>query len=87
MLTPGEYVTKKKAVDFWGLSMMRAINNMDVKGTISALSARAGRVVSGARNTVVNNNTTNNNTANITQNINTNNPNFAFRRSRYVGAL
>src|SRR5690625_6254719 len=30
MLTPGEYVVKKQAVDFYGPEVMRAINNMQV---------------------------------------------------------
>lgn len=79
-LTPGEFVQRKKAVDFFGLDFMRKVNNLDLGGAMRALSARAG-----LRTTNIYNTTNNNN---VTQNIKTNNPNFAFKRSnRYVMAL
>ena len=79
-LTPGEYVQRKKAVDYFGLDFMRSVNNLDLGGAMRALSARAG-----LRTTNIYNTTNNNN---VTQNIKTNNPNFAFKRSnRYVMAL
>ena len=86
MLTPGEYVHKKQAVDFFGVDFMRKINNMDVRGAMNALLTKAGTSVGVGRQSIVNN--TVNNNQRITQNINTNNPNFAgARMGRFVGAL
>lgn len=85
--TPGEYIQQKKAVDFWGIDFMRKVNRMDVRGVMRAMSAKAGSIVAGAKTTIINNNTTNNYNMNNHQNITTNNPNFAFRRSRWVGAI
>jgi hypothetical protein len=86
MLTPGEYVHKKQAVDFFGIDFMRKINNMDVRGAMQALMNRSGTNVGIGRQSIVNN--TVNNNQRITQNISTNNPNFAkARMGRFVGAL
>lgn len=86
VLTPGEYVHRKAAVDFWGKRFMQRINNLDVNGAMRELSARANHYMNINRGTTINNNTTNN--TDFTQNVYTSNPNFAFRRSsRYVGAL
>ena len=88
MLTPGEYVQRKAAVDYFGVKFMQKINNLDVKGAMRELSARAGMRATASRGTTIYNNVTNNSSPTINQNINTNNPNFAFRRtSRYVAAL
>lgn len=87
MLTPGEFVHRKAAVNTFGIEFMRRVNNLDIAGAMRALSARAGANSAFARNTTINHNVTNNNNANVTQNIHTNNPNFAFKRSRYIGAL
>ena len=86
MLTHGEFVQKKSAVDFWGVRFMQKINNLDINGAMRELSARASHYVNANRGTTINNNTTNN--TDFTQNVYTSNPNFAFKRSsRYVGAL
>ena len=86
MLTHGEFVHKKSAVDFWGVRFMQKINNLDINGAMRELSARASHYVNANRGTTINNNTTNN--TDFTQNVYTSNPNFAFKRSsRYVGAL
>lgn len=86
MLTHGEFVQKKSAVDFWGVKFMQKINNLDINGAMRELSARASHYVNANRGTTINNNTTNN--TDFTQNVYTSNPNFAFKRSsRYVGAL
>jgi hypothetical protein len=67
---------------------MRRVNNLDIVGAMRELSAKAGSVVSNAKQTVINNNITNNNSPTINQNIQTNNPNFAFKRAnRFVTAL
>ena len=86
MLTEGEYVHKKQAVDFFGVDFMRKVNNMDVRGAMNALLTKAGTSVGVGRQSIVNN--TVNNNQRITQNISTNNPNFArARMGRFVGAL
>lgn len=86
MLTQGEYVQKKSAVDFWGVRFMQKINNLDVNGALRELSTKATHYMNVNRGTTINNNTTNNN--NMTQNVYTSNPNFAYKRSnRYVMAL
>lgn len=86
VLTPGEYVMKRSAVDTFGVKFMQRINNMDIRGAMRELSARAGHLASVNRG--VTNYITNNNNQQVTQNINTNNPNFAYKRSnRYVMAL
>lgn len=86
-LTSGEFVQRKRAVEYFGAEFMRRVNNLDVAGAMRALSARVGKSAV-PRGTVINNNTTNNYNVNTNQNINTNNPHFAFKRSnRYVMAL
>ena len=86
MLTPGEYVMKKSAVDSFGVRFMQRINNLDIRGAMRELSTKAGHIASVNRG--VTNYITNNNNQQVTQNINTNNPNFAYKRSnRYVMAL
>lgn len=88
MLTPGEYVNRKKAVDTFGIRFFQRINHLDVAGAFRELSARFGSVVGTSRGTSITNNITNNNSPTINQHINTNNPNFAFKRAnRYVMAL
>lgn len=86
MLQPGEFVMRKSVVDAFGARFMDRINNMDIRGAMRELSARAGHIASVNRG-ITYNYTTNNNQQ-VTQNINTNNPNFAYKRSnRYVMAL
>lgn len=86
MLSHGEYVQRKAAVDFWGTRFMQKINNLDINGAMHELSARASHYMGINRGTTINNNTTHN--TDFTQNVYTSNPNFAFKRSsRYVGAL
>lgn len=88
MLTPGEYVHKKKAVDYFGVKFMQKINNLDVRGAMRELSAKAGSIANSARGTTITNNITNNNNQKVNQKIYTNNPNFAFKRAnRYIAAL
>lgn len=86
MLSEGEYVQSKKAVDFFGVRFMQKLNHLDVKGAMRELSARVGANSVMARGMTVYNNITNNNQT-VNQNVRTNNPNFAFRRSRYIAAL
>lgn len=86
MLTPGEYVHRKKAVDFFGIDFMRKVNHLDVRGAIESLMSRASGMSGIGRQTVVNN--TYNNNQKVVQNINTNSPDFAFKSaSRFAGAF
>lgn len=85
MLTPGEYVMSRGAVDAFGARFMQRINNLDIPGAIRELSIRTGRKLSPASQ-IINNHTDNRSYSNV-QHINTNNPNFAFRRSRWVSEL
>lgn len=86
MLTPGEYVQNKKAVNLFGIDFMRKVNSLDVKGAMHELMTRAGGMVSANKSTTINNYYNNN--QKVTQNINTNSPDFAFRSaSRFAGAF
>lgn len=89
MLTPGEYVMRRRAVNAYGARFMQHLNNLDLGGALRSLSLRTGSNLIPQGMTIYNNRTTNNNNnARVTQNITTNNPNFAFMRAnRFVGAL
>ena len=87
MLSEGEYVQRKKAVDTFGIDFMRKVNNLDVRGAVQALLARGGNVTSTLNRQSVVNNTVNDNRR-VTQNINTNNPSMArMSLGRFAGAL
>lgn len=63
MLTPGEFVVRKKAVNKFGTSMLAKLNNMDVKGLYNEFVNGFGssQMELNRNNTVINNyNTTNN---------------------------
>lgn len=86
MLSEGEYVHRKQAVDFFGVDFMRAVNNMDVRGAMNALLTKAGTSIGVGRQNIVNHTINNNQRVNMT--VTTNNPNFASARmGRFVGAL
>ena len=89
MLTPGEYVQNRKAVDYFGVKFMQKLNNLDLEGALRSVSVRASRSLSQPMRSVVNNNITNKtNNARVNQTIYTNNQNYTFRRAnRFVGAL
>lgn len=87
MLSEGEYVQRKKAVDTFGIDFMRKVNNLDVRGAVQALLARGGNVTSTLNRQSIVNNTVNDNRR-VTQNINTNNPSMArISLGRFAGAL
>ena len=68
------------------LDFMNKVNAMDVRGAMKALMEKGGTNIGVGRQSIVNH--TVNNNQRITQNINTNNPNFAgARMGRFVGAL
>lgn len=86
MLTPGEYVHNRRAVNLFGIDFMRKVNQLDMRGAMNELLTRAGHMANVGRQTVVNN--TYNNNQKVVQNINTNSPDFAFKSaSRFAGAF
>lgn len=87
MLTPGEYVQNRRAVDFFGIDFMRKVNQLDVRGAMSELMARAGHMAGASRGTVVNN-TYNNNQKVVINGADVSNAGYTFKKaSRFVGAL
>lgn len=67
MLTPGEFVIRKQAVDKVGMDFLSKVNNMDLRGAFNALSSQYGSNVSNIVNkNVTINNVTNNNNRQIT---------------------
>lgn len=89
MLTPGEYVMRKRAVSTFGTDFMRRVNALDIKGAMASLMMRGGgSVLSGSRSSVVNNTVNRTNNARVTINNNNSSQNFTYRRAnRWVGAL
>lgn len=86
MLTPGEYVHNKRAVDMFGIDFMRKVNSLDMKGAMNELMHRAGSMANINRGTTITNNTYNNQKATI--NVTTNSAEFTGRlASRFVGAF
>lgn len=85
MLTPGEFVMRRRAVSAFGANFMNRINNLDVDGAIRALTIKAGSRVFG-RSFVTNYNRDNH--ATVNQNIYNASQNYSQRRaSRWARAL
>lgn len=90
MLTPGEFVQRRGAVNHFGVRFMEKINNLDLPGALNSLSMRArGLTMPMGSPTIVNNTTNNrNNNASVTQHIHTNKERVSFKHAdRYVRAL
>ena len=88
MLTPGEFVMRKHAVDSLGSGFMAKINNLDIPGALYALSTRAGAKLASLNPRIVNNTTNNTNNARVTQNLYNSSQGYSLRRAdRYVRAL
>lgn len=86
MLTAGEYVHNKHAVNAFGLDFMNKVNNLDVRGAMEALLTKTGSATGIGRQSIINN--TVNNNQRVSMNVNTNNPHFAsMSLGRYAGAL
>ena len=85
MLTPGEWVIRRKAVQTFGNTFMQKINNMDINGAMDALMSRSHWMPNGSVSYVTNNY---NNQA-VTQHFHRDKDSrSSYRRaSRYVGAL
>ena len=87
MLTPGEYVHNKKAVNTFGIDFMRKVNNLDMKGAMTELMHRAGGMANINRGTSITNNY-NNNQRVVINNSNNAGAGFTFKSaSRFVGAF
>ena len=88
MLTPGEFVQKKRAVDTFGLDFMHKVNNSDIRGAFQSLVGRFSTKTMMATTASVINNITNTNNAKVTQHINSGNPDYSFRRAnRYLRGI
>lgn len=86
MLTPGEYVMSKKAVDTFGTGFFQRLNHLDIKGAMARVGTRVNRIVTNQYS--VTNQTTHDNHATVNQYITTNNEQFSYRRARrFVEAL
>lgn len=86
MLTPGEYIMRKGAVDRLGVPFLQKLNRLDLAGAIDNLMHRFYRPSSAAYSVV--NQSTDNRSYAVTQYIETNNPDFTFRSaSRFAHAL
>lgn len=61
MLTPGEFVQRKAAVNHFGTKFMERINNLDLPGALNSLSFRAAKLATPNGASVTVNNIRNNN--------------------------
>lgn len=86
MLTPGEYVMNRRAVQAFGVNFMRNVNRLNISAALRSLVSRTN--MPSTHSTVINNSRNYDNHATVNQNIYTNNQAFGFRRAnRYVEAL
>ena len=76
MLTPGEYIIRKGAVDYFGKGLFERINSLDIGGAFDRLML-SPPMMSRFGDNVYNRDSHNN----VTQNVYTNNPNFANKRA------
>lgn len=86
MLTPGEYVQRRAAVEHFGRVFMDRINQLDLKGALRSLRIATPYSTGG----FINNETRNyrDNHATVNQVFNNSSANYGFRRAnRYVRAL
>lgn len=87
MLTPGEFVMRKTAVDKIGVPILSMLNSMNIPGAIDALIAKIHLPVSSGVVSYDNRRTYDNH-ATVNQYISTNNPAYTYRRaSRFAHAL
>lgn len=78
MLTPGEYVIRRSAVNAVGKEFMDRVNSLDFRGALTALSKRVGMgmIPSVSPSFAVTTNETTNHNGTINFNVNTNNPDY-----------
>ena len=85
MLTPGEFVMRKQAVDTFGAAFMKSINDLNIGAAFDRL---INTKLSNPRGFVNNTYNTRDDHSTHIQNIKTNNPYFASRRAgRFVRAM
>lgn len=88
MLTPGEYVVRRKAVDTFGARFFQSLNHLDLRSALNALSIRAGQNTIPKSSTTINNKTINNtNKPNVVVNNYENGGVGLTRATRWAGAL
>lgn len=87
MLTPGEFVQRRSAVNHFGTKFMERINALDLNGALNSLSLKATSLAMPSGSTTIINNTKNNN-AQVTQHMNVRNTKTSFiHANRYVRSL
>lgn len=87
MLTPGEYVNRRKSVKYFGAAFFQRLNHLDLEGALRSISTRAASGLGGGNVIHITNDNRQNN-ARVVQNISTHDTNHAFRRAnRFVEAL
>ncbi len=87
MLTPGEFVIRKRAVDSIGANVLAMINRLDIPNAIDALMSKV-HMPFGHQFVTYDNRKSYDNHATVNQNIYTQNPSFTYRRaSRFAHAL
>lgn len=89
MLTPGEYVMRREAVNRLGVPFLQRLNRMDIGAAFDSIMSRVYRPMV-SPSTAYNYYTTSNDNRKYsnTQHIHTNNPDFAFRiANRYAHAF
>jgi len=86
MLTPGEFVVRKEAVNKLGTPFMQKVNSLNIPGALSRLIGNFGTHNMSMPSANYYNNITHNNTrdnhARVTINTKTNNPNYIVRRQK-----
>ncbi|MBL1226525.1 hypothetical protein [Enterococcus sp. BWR-S5] len=87
ILTPGEFVQRRAAVNTFGVDFMKRVNNLDIQGAFRSLTNRFGvQGMTPAVSTVINNiNHTTNNANRVTQHVVGGNADYIMKRaSRYL---
>lgn len=79
MLTPGEFVMRRQAVDSFGARFMRHVNSLNIDGALADLLS--ARRLPSMTPTIVNNSRSYDNHATVNQNIYTNNQHYSQRRA------
>lgn len=89
LLSPGEFVMRKGAVDAVGGAFLSRLNSLDIRGAIDSMMSRYYRPSSVQSVASYTNNSYDNRNITVNQNVRTNNPRYANRRivSRFAHAL
>lgn len=85
MLTPGEFVMRRAAVDAFGAKFMKYVNDLNIGAAFDSLVMSRERLLHGSNVTY---NNSRDNHATVNQNIVTNSPGFTYKRAgRFVRGL